>query len=163
MISFLTQTEVKNLVIADDDPDDRDLYREALDDLNAGLNLLMYCNGDQLMRDTSRLRLADLMIIDLNMPYKNGFECLEELRREPLLKTKPLVVFSTSKDPDEINRCYDMGANLFVVKPDSYTAIRRIMRTLLLIDWKKFEKLERSYFARTALAGVDIFYADIDA
>ena len=127
------------ILMADDDPDDRLLIQEAMDE--AGLNSQMdfAVDGEDLLdrlhkrgdyTDTTE-PLPDLLLLDLNMPRKDGRECLEEIRAEASLCHLPVVVLTTSSAQEDVMRCYRLGANSFVSKPVNFDGMVELVRNLL--------------------------------
>jgi len=114
------------LVCVDDDEDDRMLFEDAIQELFPNLDLRLYENGinlvDRLINDISDL--PRLIFLDLNMPVKNGFECLEEIRKNNALRHIPVVVFSTSSSTKDRERSLQLGANHFLTKTNSFGAMR---------------------------------------
>jgi two-component system response regulator len=126
------------IVLADDDPDDRALVREALEE--AGLHVDLRTVGDgtellQYLRREGRFVKAeapkpDLILLDLNMPRMSGHEVLEHLRADPRLKALPVVVLTTSNREDDVVRTYELGGNSFITKPSSFPGLVDVMRAL---------------------------------
>jgi CheY-like chemotaxis protein len=89
-----------------------------------------YLAGRPPFEDRERHPLPGLVLLDLNLPYFSGIEVLEWLRQQPLLRRLPVVVFTSSNRPDDVARAYDAGANGYVVKPNSQTDLRTLVRAL---------------------------------
>jgi CheY-like chemotaxis protein len=126
-----------HVVLADDDADDRLLFMEALNDLSVEAQVSIARNGEHLMtmlRDF--VALPDLLFLDLNMPYKTGLECLTEIRSDSRLHQMPVVVLSTSTQSITIEQVYDQGANLYIMKPNSFDALHKLLGRVFSIDWK---------------------------
>lgn len=128
------------VVLADDDADDRDLFSEAL--ANSGTKVKMETARDgveliELLR--SKNKLPDLIFLDLNMPNKNGRDCLIEIRNSMELKHIPVVIYSTSSSLMDIDFTYENGANLFVSKPSSFRELVQTAKKVLALDWKKYQ------------------------
>jgi len=131
---------VNTILLADDDADDRLLVMEALLDANfpcANLNfvedgedLLNYLNGLGKYIDVAQFALPDLILLDLNMPKKDGREALKEIRANPKLRKIPIIVLTTSKSPKDIEECYDMGANTYISKPTTFAGMVTTMQTI---------------------------------
>ena len=111
------------ILVAEDDADDRFLiqtafeekgYSDKLDFVENGIELLSY------LRDSEKESLPRIILLDLNMPKKDGREVLMELKQHQLFKRIPIVVFTTTKNEKEIARCYDLGANTYIVKPTTF-------------------------------------------
>lgn len=126
-----------NVFLADDDEDDRLFFEEALREVCTESLLMMADNGErlmQLLRDRQNPQ-PDVLFLDLNMPKKNGFECLIEIRRDATLRHIPVVIFTTSQQEDSINRVYEQGANLYIRKPNDFSQLKSVVRKALQIDW----------------------------
>lgn len=110
------------ILIADDDEDDILLVKSALEDCGYNGRVDFVENGisllDFLIKNTNNL--PDLVLLDLNMPKKDGREVLIEVRANEALKRLPMIVFTTSKSPEDIKTCYANGANCYLSKPSSF-------------------------------------------
>jgi CheY-like chemotaxis protein len=96
-----------------------------------------YLAGNPPFADRLQHPLPGLLLLDLNLPYWSGFEVLEWLRAQPRLRRLPVVVFTSSRRPDDVARAYDSGANAYVVKPSSLadlTAVVQGMRDFWLLQ-----------------------------
>lgn len=125
------------ILMADDDPDDRLLTQEALREIRLDNCLEFVEDGEQLMaylqqkgEDNGAVRRPDLILLDLNMPRKDGREVIEELKANPKLRQIPVVVFTTSKAEEDIVRSYALGVNSFIVKPTSFEGLVEVMQTV---------------------------------
>lgn len=120
------------LLLADDDKDDCDLFREALDELPVTADLSTVHDGEQLMQLLSKKKpLPQLLFLDLNMPRKNGFECLSEIKKNDALKDLPVVIFSTSYDRDIVNLLYTKGAHFYISKPNEFDKLKDVIHQAL--------------------------------
>lgn len=127
------------LLIADDDAEDRMMLKEALVENRLANNLRFVHDGEELMNYLN-LRggyenLADhprpgLILLDLNMPKKDGREALKEIKSTPHLKDIPVVVLTTSKTEEDVIRSYGLGVNSFISKPVTFEALVAITRDL---------------------------------
>ncbi|WP_041524040.1 response regulator [Gilvimarinus agarilyticus] len=133
--------EKKPLIIlmADDDADDRLLAEEALVEsrvLNElhfaedGVELIEYLKGEGQYADRSKYPLPGLILLDLNMPKKDGREALAELKADPALRRIPVVILTTSKAEEDMIKGYDLGAASYISKPVTFEALVDLMRTL---------------------------------
>lgn len=135
-----------NILLADDDDDDRLLFTDVLKEYSKESNLTFAHNGEHLMTLLRSEELPDVLFLDLNMPLKNGMECLEEIRSDEKLKDLPVVIFSTSAHPGTINRMYDIGAHLYVRKPNDFKTLRRAIHEVLKKDWGHPSRPSKEHF-----------------
>lgn len=124
------------ILLAEDDPDDRLLVKEAFEE-NHLLNVLETVeDGEQLMDylhkkgDYINKGIPSLILLDLNMPKKNGTEALKEIKADPQLRRIPIVVLTTSKAEEDIVRTYDLGVNSFIVKPVTFDSLVELVKHL---------------------------------
>jgi len=127
------------ILLADDDEDDRKLAQDALAESRLANDLHTVEDGEELMdyllRRGKYAALADsprpgLILLDLNMPKKDGREALREIKADPSLRQIPVVVLTTSKAEEDIYRTYDLGANSFITKPVMFESLVMVMREL---------------------------------
>ncbi len=118
-----------SVYLADDDADDRFLFEEALLEVRKNVKITMVNNGEQLMRclDEKKNQYPNLIFLDLNMPLKNGIECLEEIKKDNKLKDIPVIIFSTSNQKETINQVYIKGANYYMCKPDNFEKLKSLL------------------------------------
>jgi CheY-like chemotaxis protein len=121
------------LLLADDDKDDCDLFRDALDETAITATLDTVHDGEQLMRHlTSKtVALPQILFLDLNMPKKNGFECLAEIKNNDKLKHLPVIVFSTSFNHDIVSQLYTNGAHYYISKPNEFEKLKTVIQRAL--------------------------------
>jgi CheY-like chemotaxis protein len=127
-----------NILIADDDPDDRLMTREALSQSSTPSRITFVEDGEELLDYLHRRGkyndehhpYPDLILLDLNMPKKSGVEALQEIKTDAELRHIPIVVLTTSKVEEDIYRTYDLGVNSFVTKPVSYGSLVNTMKIL---------------------------------
>src|ERR1035437_5387665 len=127
-----------NILLADDDTDDCIFFKEALGELLLSTNLTTVNDGEQLMKLLTNETnvLPDVLFLDLNMPRKNGFECLTEIKLSKKLKQLPVIVFSTSFEQEVVNQLYKNGAQYFIRKPSEFSQFKKIIeQTLTLITY----------------------------
>ena len=134
-----TKDGIMYLLLADDDEDDRALFRERIIEIGANVELSTVKDGFQLMHALSEAEwLPDVIFLDLNMPYKSGKECLNEIRQNAKLKHIPIVIFSTSNSEIDIEETFKKGANLYFKKPIDFNLQKTLVRKILAINWKEF-------------------------
>lgn len=126
------------IFLADDDVDDRSMFEEVITEIDQSIQLTCVEDGMMLLQllKSENNDLPHLIFLDLNMPNKNGKECLDEIRKSERLKHIPVVIYSTSSSPKDIDDTFDKGANLYVRKPSSFNELRSITRAVLSIDWQ---------------------------
>lgn len=119
-----------NIFIAEDDNDDFEIFKEAIEHILPKFNLLRSSDGKAFLESFSNNVKPDLIFLDLNIPKKNGVECLVELRKNKSLRSTPIIIYSTSSNFEDIDVCYKNGCNLYLVKPPSFndlvTQLRKI-------------------------------------
>lgn len=131
--------KVHTIVMADDDADDRVLVLDAFREAKFEGRMEFVADGDELLRYLRRCATARgkdgsadpaFVLLDLNMPNKDGHAALAEIRADPALRHLPIVVFSTSAQARDVLACYQGGANSYVVKPSSFDELSQLARTL---------------------------------
>lgn len=127
------------ILIADDDAEDRMLIKEALDENRLSNAIEFVENGEELMdylhnrgkfSDKNKYQTPGLILLDLNMPKKDGREALKEIKADEHLRVLPVVVLTTSKAEEDILRTYDLGVSSFITKPVTFSSLVDVMRTL---------------------------------
>ena len=137
------------IMLADDDSDDRDLFTEAVNEHVADVDSVW--NGVQLMKVLhQKEELPDLIFLDLNMPEKGGKECLFEIRNDDRLKHIPVIIYSTSSSKKDIEETYELGASLYITKPNSFADLRKTIKGILNLDWKQAGEFRQKNFVYTA-------------
>ncbi len=127
--------QIYNILLADDDDDDCSFFEEALDELSLETTLVTVNDGVQLMdflASTSQSDLPDILFLDLNMPKKNGSECLTEIRQIERLKSFPIIIFSTSLDAEIVDVMYEKGATFYIRKPGDFSKLKSVIQNALL-------------------------------
>lgn len=127
------------ILIADDDPEDRMLAKDALEEnrlsndlhfVEDGEELLDYLKNQGRFSDCKAYPRPGLILLDLNMPKKDGREALREIKLDESLRQIPVVILTTSKAEEDIVRSYNLGVNSFITKPVTFDALVEIMKTL---------------------------------
>jgi CheY-like chemotaxis protein len=135
-----------SILIADDDADDRYLLQTAFEEKGFKEKIDFVENGVDLLDFLRRIKNGEhpekyyprFILLDLNMPKKDGREVLKEMKENPDFKRIPVIIFTTTKNQNEIRRCYELGANTYIVKPVSFDALLRVVEDI------------RSYWMNTA-------------
>jgi CheY-like chemotaxis protein len=126
------------VLLADDDPDDQLLVREAIGEVSVPVDLRVVADGLELLdylRRRGKYVKTDapkphIILLDLNMPRMSGHEALAEIKQDPKLQTIPVVVLTTSSRDEDVIRTYELGANSFITKPSSFPALVEVMNAL---------------------------------
>lgn len=127
------------ILMADDDEDDRMLAQSALEESRLVNRLDFVEDGEELLDYLQRRNnyeslqgtpLPGLILLDLNMPRKDGREALREIRDDNQLRRIPIVILTTSKEEEDIFRSYDLGANSYITKPVTFEGLVEVMRTI---------------------------------
>jgi len=127
-----------NIVLADDDADDRFLFDEAISEIDVKTKLSLFNDGKALMDylvlpDTI---LPEIVFLDLNMPIKNGMQCLKEIRSNEALKDLCVAIYSTSSSEEDIENTFVNGANVYINKPNSFSALKKAIEKVVKINWQ---------------------------
>jgi CheY-like chemotaxis protein len=130
---------ITTLLLADDDPDDRMLVHDALEEAEWSVDLREVEDGDELIDYLERRgRYSNptdsprpgMILLDLKMPGRGGLQALEVIKQTELICRIPIVVLTTSSAEEDITGAYDLGANSYVVKPSSFATLVDMMQTL---------------------------------
>ncbi|MES2702340.1 MAG: response regulator [Bacteroidota bacterium] len=125
------------ILIAEDDADDRFLLQSAFEEngycdklqfVENGVEILEFLNV--LLQDGNGAKMPRFILLDLNMPKKDGREVLKEIKQNPLLKKIPVIIFSTTNNEQEMRRCYELGANSYITKPNSFESLIKTVSAL---------------------------------
>lgn len=134
-----THRQPITILMADDDADDRQLTKEALEEgrlindvrfVEHGEELLEYLRREGRYAAPAEAPRPGLILLDLNMPRKDGRAVLEEIKKDPEFRTIPVVVLTTSKADEDVYKSYDLGVNSYIVKPVTFEALVDILQTL---------------------------------
>lgn len=144
------KAETLNILLADDDKDDRLFFKMALDALSIPTLLETVIDGEQLMAFLKENKLPDVLFLDLNMPRKNGLECLTDIRKNHALDELPVIIFSTSYEQEVVNHLYLNGAKYFILKPAEFSQFKNIIdKTTQLILERNIPNPSRENFVLT--------------
>lgn len=138
--------------MTDDDHDDCILFEDALRELPIPTLLTTIYNGEQLMQLLTKNihNLPDVLFLDLNMPRKNGFACLEEIKRNEELKQLPVIIFSTSFEQEVVNLLYKKGALFYIRKPADFSQLKKVLhQALIFIKEENFAQPTKENFVLT--------------
>lgn len=127
-----------NIALADDDEDDRTLFKEAMSEIKIKTKLSLFNNGKELMDYLTlpNIILPEIVFLDLNMPIKNGMQCLNEIRNHPRLQDLLVAIYSTSSSEADIEETFVNGANIYINKPNSFGALKQAIEKVLQLNWQ---------------------------
>jgi CheY-like chemotaxis protein len=137
------------ILIAEDDADDRFLMKTALaetgitedvDYVENGVEVINYLND--LTHENGELNYPKFILLDLNMPKMDGREVLKMMKSNEMFRQIPVIVFSTTKNQLEVKRCYDLGANTYIVKPVSYDTLVETIKDICAYWFKTATLIE---------------------
>ena len=131
-----------NIVLAEDDHDDQLLFEDAIDELPVTVDLITFSNGDDLIKWLKRKKnkLPDALFLDLNMPRKNGFATLGEIKRNTKLQDLPVIIFSTATNEEMIKQVFKDAAHYYISKPANFGELKElIFKSLKLIADKDLD------------------------
>ena len=137
-----------NILLADDDLDDCLLFKEALSELPLNTHLETVKDGEYLMQKlTSQTKNQHVLFLDLNMPCKNGIECLLEIKLNEKLKNLPIIILSTSFESEIVETLFKHGSKHYIKKPNEFNSLKKmIYKAILLIQEDKNEPTKRENF-----------------
>ncbi|MES2628995.1 MAG: response regulator [Bacteroidota bacterium] len=131
----------------DDDEDEIFFFRDAVADLKKDIELKTHQNGDDLITALLAANpLPSLVFLDLNMPGKSGFDVLKEIREIEAFADLPVIIFSTSTSGTSIDIARMLGANLYMPKPNSFSALQTAIAYSLSVDWTSFDREDEGFF-----------------
>ncbi|ADY30292.1 MULTISPECIES: response regulator [Cellulophaga] len=130
--------DIMNIVLADDDSDDRLLFEEAIEEIDVKTNLSLFKDGKELIDYLvlPEAVLPEIVFLDLNMPVKNGMQCLKEIRNNDTLKDLCVAIYSTSSSEQDIEETFVNGANIYINKPNSFSALKKVIEKIVKINWQ---------------------------
>ncbi len=137
LIGYKIMTDIF-ILIAEDDADDRYLIKAAfaekgntdkIEFVENGIELFTYLESVN-KAQTSLKEFPGFILLDLNMPKKDGREVLKEIKQHPVYKKIPVIIFSTTKSEMEIKHCYELGANTYIVKPHSFDLLIKVVHQI---------------------------------
>lgn len=121
-----------HILLAEDDADDRELFIEAFSIVDPAIKVATVENGEKLMDHLKKTEnFPDCIFLDLNMPKKNGKECLLEIKKNERMQYIPIIIYTTSVNSKDIDETYDRGASCFMRKPNSFKELTRLLDTYI--------------------------------
>lgn len=136
---------VESIVLAEDSLEYCFFFKKALKQVDPQKGFVSVNDGDKLIRLLESY-LPDLLFLDLAMPCKNGVQCIKEIREQREYSSMPIIVFSVTDDDKAIQVAYALGANLYIVKPNEYTQLVQMLKTVLSMDWSNPKSITKQQF-----------------
>lgn len=140
LLKNMAPAQTLNVLFVDDDTDESYLFNEAIEQSGYPFTLSRAHDGNQLLNNLRRRPLPDLVIMDINMPYKDGIEALEEIRSKQEFNKIIIIIYSISKQKAAIQRAYDKGADLYFIKPNDFEGMLAVVKKVYNIDWVNFKR-----------------------
>ena len=134
----LPEFHTQYIFIVDGNEDNHFLFQEVVSELPYLVHLSIARSADEALRTLNEwTELPDLLLLDLDMPVKNGLECLQEIKANKKLASLPVIIFSSSSYPGAINQLYEAGAHLYIHKSDDRSHFKKLIHHVLSINWKE--------------------------
>ena len=130
-------TDFINICLADDDEDDRLFFTDAFDELRINTKVSTFNDGVELMNylNNEDSILPNVLFLDLNMPKKNGVECLLEIKQNEKFSDIAIAIYSTSSSEEHIEETFINGANIYIKKPNDFEKLKKILSEVVTLNW----------------------------
>lgn len=137
----------KRLFVIDDDTEDQEIFMEALKEVDASVVCYSAISGEEAFRklESEMLFLPDLIFLDMNMPRLNGKQVLAELKKMGSVHHIPVIMYSTSFAPRDIDEIGKLGAVHYLLKPSRYEDLYQALSYILSIDWTNWRRVPNSF------------------
>lgn len=126
------------ITLADDDEDDRLFFTEAFGELKINTRVNTVNDGVELMEflNNENSILPNVLFLDLNMPRKNGVECLLEIKQNDRFKDIAIAIYSTSSSEEHIEETFVNGANIYIKKPNDFNTLKKVLSDVVTLNWQ---------------------------
>ncbi|MFN3756383.1 MAG: response regulator [Flavobacterium sp.] len=130
--------EYISIALADDDQDDRMFFKDAFEELKINTVVSIHCDGQELMNylNESKTHLPNILFLDLNMPQKNGYECLVEIKKNKKFNDIAIAIYSTSSSEEDVENTFVQGANIYIKKPSDFETLKKILKEVVTLNWQ---------------------------
>ena len=127
-----------NIILADDDIDDRLFFTDAFDELGMNTKVNTFNNGVELMDflNSEDAIMPNVLFLDLNMPKKSGIECLNEIKASSKMSEIAIAIYSTSASEEDIEETFVLGANIYIKKPSDFKSLKKVLAEVVSINWQ---------------------------
>ncbi len=132
------ENDALHVLLADDDEDDRNFFKEVLQEIKVKTVVTLVNDGQQLMNYLSQheSKLPNVIFLDLNMPVKSGLECLREIRMNKKLRDLAVAIYSTSSSDENIEEAFVQGANIYIKKPSDFSMLKNVLEQVINLNWQ---------------------------
>ena len=137
-----------NILLADDDKDDCLFFKEALEEIPIATSLTTVNDGEQLMQhlETVTENLPHIIFLDLNMPRKNGFECLAQIKNQSVYKNLHVIIYSTSYNEEKANLLFNSGAQYYICKPSDFNELKKVVHQAIILVKRNDDQISKENF-----------------
>lgn len=119
------------VMLADDSPDEHFLFIHTVKGIDKSITISTAVNGEDLLNKLAgESNLPDIIFLDINMPFKNGKECLYDMRQDVRLRDIPVVIYSTSDEKSDVEETFVLGADMYLKKPQDFIELEDILKEL---------------------------------
>ena len=132
------QNELIHILLADDDEDDRLFFMDAFGEMKIRTKVRTVNDGVELIQHLTKpnIILPHVLFLDLNMPLKNGMECLKEIKTNNRFKDIAIAIYSTSASEEDIEHTFVNGANVYIKKPSDFGTLKKVLSEVITINWQ---------------------------
>ena len=132
------KNEYMHILLADDDEDDRLFFVDAFKELKINTKVEVFTDGVELMNHLNKegVILPHILFLDLNMPKKNGLDCLDEIKSNEKFNEIAIAIYSTSSSEEHIEETFVKGANIYIKKPNDFNTLKKILSEVVAINWQ---------------------------
>ena len=132
------ENDALHILLADDDEDDRNFFKDALLEVKVKTNVTMVNDGLELMNylNNPDNLIPNVVFLDLNMPVMSGLDCLIEIRRNKRLRSLAIAIYSTSSSDENIEEAFVKGANIYIKKPNDFSLLKIILEQVVNMNWQ---------------------------
>ena len=139
----LPKLTVKKVLLIDDDEDEYYILNAAVQKISSAISV-QYASSYK--KETEVKEQPDITFLDLNMPEKDGFDVLTNLKKQNY--ASPIIVYSTTSNPRQISRAYELGADLFFTKPADLSKLVNSLKRIFSLDWHHPQEIRESFFKK---------------